>query len=145
VGPRDVALYVGLAVVIFGALMWAFGRAQPDAQNVIKLPGGFEFTINTPAIGIMAVGVALVVISLMRQQSDAVPQAPYQDTPASNTPTAGPAPDKSGPAASSVGPGRSAEAVCCVAGRKCSWPRAPIGSYCYCDPTGAEGAGLVCE
>jgi hypothetical protein len=60
---EQITLVVGLGIVVLGAIVWAFKKPENSAQNVIKIPGGFEFALNTPAIATMAIGVVLVVVS----------------------------------------------------------------------------------
>ncbi len=61
--PEQITLVVGLGIVVLGAIVWVFKKPERAAQNTIKIPGGFEFTMNTPAIATMAIGVVLVVVS----------------------------------------------------------------------------------
>ena len=45
-----------------GLLLWVFRGGSPE-RNIIRLPGGIEFELHTPAFVVMAFGVVLVIIS----------------------------------------------------------------------------------
>jgi hypothetical protein len=72
---NQVALFVGVCVIVLGALVWIFRPKEPNAENTIKLPGGFEFTLNTPAIAVMALGILLVLIGTMYPNTPSPPPA----------------------------------------------------------------------
>jgi hypothetical protein len=59
---NQIAFYGGLVLVVVGLLLWIFRGGSPE-RNIIKLPGGIEFELNTPAFVVMAFGVVLVIIS----------------------------------------------------------------------------------
>jgi hypothetical protein len=61
----QVALFVGVGVIVLGALVWAFRPPEPTAENKFSVPGGFEFTLNTPAIAVIALGIVLVLIGIL--------------------------------------------------------------------------------
>jgi hypothetical protein len=48
---NQIALIVGAVVVIVGLLVWAVKPPTPDSATKIQLPGGFEITVNAPALG----------------------------------------------------------------------------------------------
>jgi hypothetical protein len=73
--PNQVALFVGVGVIVLGALVWVFRPQEPNAENTIKWPGGFEFTLNTPAIAVMALGIVLVLIGTMYPNTPSPPIA----------------------------------------------------------------------
>jgi hypothetical protein len=59
---NEIAFYGGLVLVVVGLLLWVFRVGSPE-RNIIKLPGGIEFELNTLAFVVMAFGVVLVIIS----------------------------------------------------------------------------------
>lgn len=70
---NQVALFAGVGVILLGALVWAFRPPQPNAENTIRGPGGFEFTLNTPAIAVIALGIVLVLIGTMYSNTPSPP------------------------------------------------------------------------
>lgn len=79
--PNQIALYVGLLIVVFGALDWAIKPPEPNAQNVFKMPGGFEFTLNTPALAVINLGIVLVLIAIMFSETSEPPHPIPATTP----------------------------------------------------------------
>ena len=59
---NQIAFYGGMVLVVVGLLLWLFRGGSPG-RNIIRLPGGVEFELNTPAFVVMAFGVVLVIIS----------------------------------------------------------------------------------
>ena len=59
---NQIAFYGGMVLVVVGLLLWVFRGGSPE-RNIIRLPGGVEFELNTPAFVVMAFGVVLVIIS----------------------------------------------------------------------------------
>lgn len=59
---NKIAFYGGLGLVFVGLLLSIFRGGSPE-RNIIKLPGGIEFELQTPAFVVMAFGVVLVIIS----------------------------------------------------------------------------------
>jgi hypothetical protein len=62
--PATVVLFGGLLIVAVGVAIWAIKKPEPNAQNTFNLPGGFGFTLNTPAIAVMAMGVIVMYLGL---------------------------------------------------------------------------------
>jgi hypothetical protein len=95
---NQIALIVGAVVVIVGLLVWAVKPPTPDSATKIQLPGGFEITVNAPALGVMALGIVLVFLALMystgplpsRSNSEIAPPAATTTQPAAPTTTAPP-------------------------------------------------------
>jgi hypothetical protein len=56
----QITVYVGLGVIVFGAVVWAT-KTSPGEENIIEV-FEFKFRLNTPAIAVMAIGVVLVVV-----------------------------------------------------------------------------------
>ena len=59
---NQIAFYGGMVLVVVGLSLWVFRGGSPE-RNIIRLPGGVEFELNTPAFVVMAFGVVLVIIS----------------------------------------------------------------------------------
>ena len=59
---NQIAFYGGmvLVVVVVGSFLWVFRGGSPE-RNIVRLPGGVEFELNTTAFVVMAFGVVLVV------------------------------------------------------------------------------------
>jgi hypothetical protein len=77
--PNLVAFLVGIGIVVFGAGVWAVKPPAPTEQNKISFLG-FEVTLSTPAIAIMAIGIVLVLASTMLPGN--TPDIPHPLTPA---------------------------------------------------------------
>ena len=59
---NQIAFYGGMVLVVVGSFLWVFRGGSPE-RNIIRLPGGVEFELNTTAFVVMAFGVVLVIIS----------------------------------------------------------------------------------
>jgi hypothetical protein len=71
--PNEIVLTFGLMLVVFGALAWAVALRAPTRHprsetNSIRFVG-FDVTLNTPAFGVMAFGVVLVLASFLAPTS----------------------------------------------------------------------------
>jgi hypothetical protein len=65
-----IVLVTGLAVVVFGAAVWAFRPPDPAAENQIEFMG-LKLKMNTPALAVMALGIVLVLASTMLTETTA--------------------------------------------------------------------------
>jgi hypothetical protein len=74
-------IVIGLLVVIFGAVIWAFVPPAGARKTTIRLPG-FEISLDVPALAVMAIGVAFVAAGI-RPPS---PPLPSPDPPPSPDP-----------------------------------------------------------
>lgn len=61
---NQIAIYAGILLIALGAVVWLLQKPSGPQQNVIKAPGGFEFSLATPAFVVMALGIILVLIAL---------------------------------------------------------------------------------
>jgi hypothetical protein len=73
-GAQLAVLILGIAIVLGGFAVWALRPAEPTAANTLKFLGS-EFTLNTPALAVMAFGVVLILIAL-NSSSPPGPQGP---------------------------------------------------------------------
>ena len=73
--PSQIVLFVGIGIVLLGAYVWATRKNQSSTANTIKRPGGFEFTLTTPALAMMAMGVVLILVSSLLSGGVAGPSA----------------------------------------------------------------------
>ena len=68
----QIVLIAGLAIVVFGAAVWALRPSATTAENQIAF-AGLTVKMNTPALAVMALGVVLVLVSATLQETkDAV-------------------------------------------------------------------------
>lgn len=58
-----VAFYGGVLLIVIGVVYWIARPSSRAQKNVIKLPGGFEFELNTPSFALIVFGIALMLIS----------------------------------------------------------------------------------
>jgi hypothetical protein len=58
-----VAFYGGVVLIVIGVVYWILRPSSPAQKNAIKLPGGFEFELNTPAFALVVLGIVLMLIS----------------------------------------------------------------------------------
>ncbi len=59
--PGQITLYVGLGIVIFGAVLWLFNRGDTGENTIDFL--GLKLTSSSPTLVVMAIGVVLVIAS----------------------------------------------------------------------------------
>jgi hypothetical protein len=90
---NQVALFAGVGVILLGALVWAFRPPQP---------GGFEFTLNTPAIAVIALGIVLVLIGTMYSNTPSPPASEPARPTTSPTQSSNPAPTQPTPQAECI-------------------------------------------
>jgi len=57
-----VAFYGGIVLIVVGLAAWLLRPNSPGEQNAIKFLG-FEFTLNTPALAVMVIGIVMMVLS----------------------------------------------------------------------------------
>jgi hypothetical protein len=57
-----VAFYGGVALIVVGVIYWLLRPSPPKQRNVIVLPGGFRFELNTPAFTLVGFGIVLMLI-----------------------------------------------------------------------------------
>jgi hypothetical protein len=58
-----VAFYGGVMMIVIGVAYWILRPATPAQKNTIKIPGGFEFELNTPAFALVVLGIVPMLIS----------------------------------------------------------------------------------
>jgi len=56
-----VAFYGGIVLIVVGLAAWLLRPNSPGEQNAIKFLG-FEFTLNTPALAVMVIGIVMMVL-----------------------------------------------------------------------------------
>jgi hypothetical protein len=57
-----VAFYGGIVLIVVGLAAWLLRPNSSRVQNTIKFLA-FEFTLNTPALAVMVIGIVLMVLS----------------------------------------------------------------------------------
>lgn len=58
-----VAFYGGVVVIVVGVMVWILRPHSAAQKNTIKIPGGFEFELNTPAFALIVLGIVLMLVS----------------------------------------------------------------------------------
>ncbi|UCI21365.1 hypothetical protein FJ970_10580 [Mesorhizobium sp. B2-1-8] len=74
-----VAFYGGVVLIFVGVVYWILRPSSPAQKNIIKLPGGFEFELNTPSFALIVFGIMLMLIS--QQFPEWVGPKPPPDSP----------------------------------------------------------------
>ena len=73
---NQTALYAGVLLIVLGAIVWTFKKPGSPEQNVIRGPGGFEFSLNTPPLAVIALGIVLVLIAMIYSGNVPAPPSP---------------------------------------------------------------------